>query len=100
VDGLAIIRGEVASIQWAYYRAAAIDRYTVTGYGPKGARRWALSARVLIADAFKMTQRPLMFVAPHAHGVWRWPIVTLTREGDQLRAELGPVEDHVTLRAT
>lgn len=100
MDGLAIIRGDVAWIEWGYYRAAAINGYTVTGTGPKGARRWALRAHVLLADAFKMTQRPLVFVAPHAHGIWRWPLVTWTREGDTLRAELGPVEEHVALRAT
>jgi hypothetical protein len=94
------ISGVVGAVRWGYYTAAVIEGYTVMGRGPKGALRWSLTARMVQADAFKLSQRPLVFVALHAQGSWRWPIVTWTRVGDELRAELGPVEEHVTLRPT
>lgn len=88
----AVITGVVGAIQWAYYHAATIEGYTVIGIGPKPIRRWRLSARVVMRDPFKLSRRPLMFVAPHAGGVWRWPIVQVDQVGDRLTAELGPVE--------
>jgi hypothetical protein len=58
------IRGVNGSIHWAYYVCARIDGYRVrrTKQG-----QWSLVARVLpgSADAYKMSQRPLIFVAPH-----------------------------------
>ena len=92
------ITGVVASITWGHYWAATIEGYTIARTGPKDAPRWSLSARVVLTDPFKFTQRPLMLVAPHEGGSWRWPIVQLERVGDRVTAELGPVEEHGTFR--
>ena len=89
----ALIRGVVGQIRWSYYTAAAINGYTVTR---SKAGEWSLSATVVLADAFKISQRPLLFVAPHEKGEWVWPIDTLeydSRLGSNLRATLGtPLE--------
>jgi hypothetical protein len=46
----------------------------------------------VLADAFKMAQRPLVFVAKHRKGEWRWPIqlMTLHPDGHRWTATLGP----------
>lgn len=80
-----MIRGVKAVIRWAYYNAAAINGYTVT----RKDGTWNLRATVVSSDAFKMAQRPLVFVAPHAKGEWRWPIESLRVEANQLVATLG-----------
>lgn len=89
------MRGVVGKITWSYYTAAAINGYTVTR---SAAGAWSLSATVVMADAFKLKQHPLKFVAPHATGEWRWPIEAASVEmglsvgPNQLRARLGPPE--------
>jgi hypothetical protein len=88
------LTGVVGRITWAYYNAAAINGYTVTRSHDN---RWALTGTIVTADAFKLTQRPLMFVAPHARGTWRWPIRDLelqpnARTPTSIRAILGPPE--------
>ena len=80
------IAGVVGAVQWAYYQAATIQGYTVTRTGAA----WSLRATVVAADAFKLSQRPLVFVATHQRGQWRWPIETLDVRGGQLTARLGP----------
>lgn len=82
------ITGVVGSIAWSYYTAAAINGYTVTH--TEG--QWALRGTVVLADAFKLTQRPLTFVAPHANGEWRWPIHSLELADGRVFARLGPPE--------
>jgi hypothetical protein len=84
------IRGVVGQITWSYYTAAAINGYTVTR---TKAGQWSLAATVVVANAYNLRQRPLMFVAPHAKGEWRWPIESLDmvtdRGPNQLQATLG-----------
>lgn len=96
-----VVRGIVGQIRWHYYVAAEVHGYTVT---PTGGR-WALSAQLVASDAFKLSQRPLVFVAllvkPRDLGGgiygqktdWRWPIDTfsLTEDG-RLTATLGAQE--------
>jgi hypothetical protein len=98
MPGWGIIRGVVGHIDWghidsAYYHAAALNGYKVTR-SPRGA--WQLRGLVVMADAFKLRQQPLWFVAPHARGAWRWPIRSLEFETSQgpthLVATLGPPE--------
>jgi len=87
----ATIRGVVGAITWSYYTAARIEGYTVTR-ARDGA--WTLSATVVVADAFKLAQRPLQFVAPHQKGKWTWPITDLELGNSggvrHVRATLGP----------
>jgi hypothetical protein len=51
-----------------------------------------VSATVVSSDAFRVSQRPLAFIVPHADGEWQWPITTLQIEGASLNAALGPKE--------
>lgn len=83
------ITGVVASIAWHYYTAAAINGYTVTRAADGS---WRASGTVVLSDAFKLTQRPLTFIAPHAKGEWRWPITSLEIADGRLMAGLGPPE--------
>jgi hypothetical protein len=83
------ITGVVGSIAWHYYTAAAINGYTVTRTDEAG---WRLAGTIVLADAYKMAQRPLTFVAPHAKGEWRWPIETLELADGRVFAHLGPPE--------
>jgi hypothetical protein len=80
------VKGVVGQIKWAYYNAAAINGYAVSR-GADGA--WTLSGTVVTSDSFKMAQRPLIFVAPHAKGEWRWPIEQLSIVNGRVTATLG-----------
>jgi hypothetical protein len=84
------IRGVVGVIKWSYYNAAAINGYAVGRLVDKGQTTWTLRATVVQADRFKMSQRPLMFVAPFAGGLWSWPILEFDLRGGELTAALGP----------
>jgi hypothetical protein len=83
------IAGVVGQIKWAYYMAGAINGYRVERHG----RAWSLTGTLVMSDAFKLAQRPLVFIAPHQYGEWRWPITTLEIHGDQVVAALGPIEE-------
>jgi hypothetical protein len=93
-----VLVGTTGAIRWApdpvaYYTAAAIEGYRVSW--STTTRRWSLTATVVLADAFKMAQRPLVFVAKHRSGAWAWPIDSLTLTGlrGPLTATLGsPME--------
>lgn len=89
------ITGVVGRITWAHYTAAQLEGYTVTR-SPDNV--WQLRATVVLADDFKMAQRPLMFVALHrmggTPGEWRWPIQDVTmHDGGTVTARLGPPEE-------
>ena len=80
------IRGAVAAVAWGYYNAAAIEGYSITR---SAAGAWSVTGRVVMSDSFKLSQRPLFFVAPHQRGEWRWPITTMRVTEGQLVADLG-----------
>ena len=82
------LRGIVGHIKWHYYTAAAINGYTLTFTPESGT---TLEATVVLRDAFKLAQSPLVFEAPHKNGVWAWPILTYhLSESGRLTAALGP----------
>jgi hypothetical protein len=88
-----VLSGVVGHIKWGHYTAAAIHGYAVA---PTNKRRteWVLDATVVLADAFKMAQTPLRFIAKHAKGEWEFPIVGFARRADghyqgRLTATLG-----------
>jgi hypothetical protein len=94
------IRGIVGRVDWGYFAAAAINNYSAT---PLADGSWSLHATVVSFDAFKIRQKPLIFVAPHKDGEWRWPIRTVDlSEGAgprELRATLGQqLPEMVSLR--
>ena len=84
-----MLRGTVGEIKWHYFTAAAINGYEVTRT-PTGA--YALVGTVVLKDVYKLSQRPLMFVAPHKEGSWHWPLIDFTlQESGRLTARLGPM---------
>ena len=94
------IRGVVGRLDWGYFVAGAINGYTVKRHEDGS---WSLTGTLVDFDAFKLRQRNLIFVAPHAHGEWRWPVKTVDLgEGAgprELRATLGPqLPEMVTAR--
>lgn len=95
-----MIRGVKGAIRWHYYTCAAIEGYAVSPCN-KACTVWDLAATVVLSDAFKMAQRPLIFAAMHTtKGLdgqcvvkteWRWPIVSCQLVDHQLTARLGPL---------
>jgi hypothetical protein len=82
------VRGVSASLRWGYYLAASLGAWAVTH--PDGDGPWTLTATVESLDAYRVAQRPLGLVVPHAKGAWRWPIVELQILDASLTATLGP----------
>jgi hypothetical protein len=87
------ITGAQGLVCWGYYTAAQVRSWTLTPADGS----WALSATVESADTFKVTQRPLVFVAANQ----RWPVIELQITGASLTAVLGLKESsYVPLRQT
>jgi hypothetical protein len=86
-----VLSGIVGRIDWHYYTAAGIHGYKVAP-PPKGKTEWTLAATVPLHDAFKMSQRPLTFIAKHAKGEWRFPVISFDLRDHKLTARLGPPE--------
>lgn len=82
----AVVTGVNGQIKWHYHEAAAVQGYTVSRTPEKC---WTLRATVVEPDEFKLAQSPLVFVAPHKDGEWRWPIVRLEVSGNTVSASLG-----------
>lgn len=83
------VSGVVGSLWWGYHRAAAVRRWRVD----RGDSGWSLTGTLgPVADTFALSQRPLVFEAAHARGVWRWPCTTLQITGASISAVLGPKE--------
>lgn len=85
--GGGLITGVTGYVKWSYYTAGQIEKYTVTR-SPE--HKWTLRGTVVLSDAFKMSQKPLVFVAPHEGGAWTWPIVSHELVNGQMVAVLGP----------
>ena len=83
------VTGVQGSVRWGYHRAVELGAYTVTR-DEQGA--WSLSGHVVSADTVRASQSPLVFVAPHQDGSWRWPILDLQLADGALTARLGPKE--------
>lgn len=82
-----VISGVVASLLYGYHVAAVVRDWTLT----HDAAGWRLAGRLSQAHPHRIRQQPLIFQAPHARGVWRWPVLSL--EGTEtVTAHLGPKE--------
>ncbi len=68
------IAGVNGFMKWGYFTAAEVRSYTVIR-DMQG--RWSLTCYVVNPDAYKMSQKPLRFVAPHEKGEWRWVIESI-----------------------
>ena len=86
------IRGRVAAVKWSYYTAAAVDGYAVSQVTRES---WKVTGTFVPdkIDPFKLSQRPLFFVAPLKKGAWRWEIRELIRldGGQRFTAQLGRI---------
>jgi len=80
------VNGINGAIKWSYHEAAVFSAWTVTRAGAE----WTLAGTLKSSDDFRVSQRPLKFVAPHADGVWTWPVEELLIQGASLTAKLGP----------
>jgi len=89
IAGVPLEDGRLARLTWGYFDAATMSRYTLTRLSLTP-ERWSLRAAVVSVDAFKARQKPLMFVAPHKRGEWRWPVRRCDIERGEIQAELGP----------
>lgn len=80
------LRGVVGQVKHSYLTAAVLRDYLVTR-DPSGA--WTLTATVVHRNPFLLTQTPLVFVAPHKRGAWRWPVTSIAVTEGRLQAWLG-----------
>lgn len=81
------VQGVIGIVKWSYYNAAAIHGYALKRNADK--TTWTLRAQVVMHDSFKLKQKPLVFVAPHAKGQWRWPIEEFNIAAGVMTARLG-----------
>ena len=81
------ITGRTALVKWSYYTAATLEGFHVVRDDEAG---WAMRGAVVSRDDYLLTQRPLVFVIPHAKGAWYWPVVRLEVNQQEMSAVLGP----------
>jgi hypothetical protein len=90
VNGAVRVQGVIGQVRWSYYIAAAVHGYAVMH--DEKTDTWSLKANIVNHDSFKLSQRPLAFVALHANGSWRWPIRDFNIHQGVMTARLGPME--------
>lgn len=85
------VRGVAGALYWGYYLAGTVKAWTATrsATNPHG----TITATIVTLDAYRATQRPMMFVVSHQHGSWRWPIVDLQIAEGGMTAQLGPPQE-------
>lgn len=72
------ITGQSAEVRWGYYTAATL--------GPWSVVNGTLTATVVNADAYRVSQHPLVFVVIRTKGVWTWPMTSVQIAGQTLSA--------------
>lgn len=77
-------RGPSGQVRWAYYTAAELAAWEVSGS--------TLTATVVSHDALRIQQQPLTFVVPRSTGSWVWSIQSLQMTGTSLTATVSPQE--------
>lgn len=83
------LTGDVGSLRWGYHIAASLRAWTILRTESGTVQ---LTATFVTQDAIRLSQQPLVFVASHPKGTWRWPILALQIMGGSLTASLGPKE--------
>ena len=81
--------GTEAVVRWGYHQAAQLRDWTVSK-DEHGQLR--LSAAVVQANTFRLSQRPLVLAVTRPTGALVWPVIELQNEGASLCAVLGPKE--------
>jgi hypothetical protein len=88
-------QGAGAELRCGYRCAARLGAWTIAidrpepGEPPRPIVRWLTAQLVELVDPIALTQTPLELVALPARTL-RWPVLSVMRSGDRLRAELGP----------
>ena len=81
--------GPDGAIRWGYHTAATVGAWTFTADATGG----NLTAQVVTADDFKLSQQELTFRCNRQKGpAWVWPVQSLSVAGGTLTARLGPQE--------
>ena len=88
--GAICLTGKIAALEWGYHRAATVKTWTVRAV--QGGGGHTLVGLLADVDAFRLQQRPLVFVVRHAGGVWRWPVLALTIAEKAIEGRLGAIE--------
>jgi len=96
-------RGALGTLRWYYHIAAGVIDFVIVWDPPRQVFR--LHGGLVAPDAFKLTQRPLEFVAPQpgSRVAVRWPVQTITIVDNRVTATLGhpgAATNHEPLRAT
>jgi hypothetical protein len=86
-NGHVTLTGQEGAIVWGYHTAAVCGAWTVAR-SPQGA--WTLQAAITRADAYRLRQGPLTFLAPRRGGSFTWPVLAVTVGAGTLSAALGP----------
>jgi len=83
------LTGAEASLRWSYHQAAVLRDWSVSRdeFGTL-----KLSAAIVKADTWKLSQQPLVFVVTTPTGSCRWPVIELQNADGTLYASLGPKE--------
>lgn len=80
-----VFRGNAAELRWGYHVAATLKDWTLT---PQDASRCTVTAQVVSSDAYRVTQRPIVFTVPRQASVWRWTVESLQIAGKSMSASL------------
>jgi hypothetical protein len=81
-------RGDAAELRWGYHPAATLKDWTMT---PQDSS-FSVTAHVVSSDAYRVSQRPIVFTVPRQTTVWQYPVLELQIVGQTLTATLGPSE--------
>lgn len=81
-----VYRGWSGCLRWGYTEAASLGAWTLSADASGSGQ---LTATIRTVDHFRVTQSPLVFVAPRPAGEWRWPVESLTIQGSDVTATLG-----------
>jgi hypothetical protein len=82
------LRGVNGSIRWGYHLAATCAKWCVVR---KDDGSFTLSASTSQANAYHLTQRPLVFTVSVVGGMLTWPIRSLDVTGSTVTGTLGPL---------
>jgi starvation-inducible outer membrane lipoprotein len=90
VEPVTLARGTTGQVKYAYHTAARITGWVLTVH--KETRAVTVAATVDTADAYFLTQTPLVLLLVTRRGVSRWPITRCQVIDRQFHADLGTLE--------
>jgi len=74
------MKGAAAELRWGWHQAAVLESWEMSGA--------TVTATVVSADDFMVTQAPLKFVVPRPSGPWVWTVSSLQITGKTFSASL------------